>query len=209
VDEDQVTKGDARYVLRRRLQEDTPNHFANSDLDRLMVLGMQEIQKRVLIVQPESFKAEDRADLVAGQDFYEWPAGVFAVKKLATGNPTDGYSRLSPISLLEAEGGAPGFVPWDQKYFQLSPKPDASVVNGLQCIGVPTLTVYDDSEVLPLPISLHMAIVLAAEVFALGDLGEASTRAKEELGPMIESIPGFFLLSEGPKYFAPDTGRGY
>jgi len=205
-----MTRGEARDdVLRRRLQEDTPNRWSNENLNRLLNLALQETQKRILAIQPEAFKREYRADQVANQEFYEWPAGMWTSKKLATGNPTDGFVRLSPIALIQAESGQAGFVPWDSRYFMLAPKPSDSVVNGIQCVCVPTLTMAVDTEVLPLPLAMHMAVVLYAEIFALGDVGEASAQAKSELEPIFNSMPSFYVIEQGPTYLAPDTGREY
>ena len=204
-----MTKGEMRYVLRRRLQESTPNQWSNADLDRLLSLGVQEGEKRIITIQPEAFKREYRADQVVNQEFYEWPVGTWTAMKVALGTATAGYGRLDPLSLTQAEAGEVGYVPWDSKYFMLSPTPTSSVTAGIQVIVIPTLTMYDDAEVCPLPLFAHMAAVLYGEVFALGDVGEVAAGAHAEVDRIFKEMPGFVQIDNGPKYFAPDTGREY
>lgn len=208
-----MLRGEMRTVLRRRLQEDAPSggRFDEDVISRLLTLGVQEVQKKELAINPEAYKVIDQGDiLVASTDvaaLYPWPVGSLCVIELGMGTPADGYTKLERITLKQAREGVSGFVPWSSSHFMLSPRPSTAVTKGLQAITVPALTMADDSEVCPLPLNLHLTAVRAAELIALGDTGEASDKIRAEIAEDFKGIPQFYLTATDPAFLMPQIER--
>lgn len=195
-----MTRGAMRLSLRRRLQEDTPDRWQDADLDQDLNLGLVELQKEILKVDPEAFSYVDRADIVAGQEFYEFPAGTWYERevRLLSGSI---YTRMTRIAFNERGDNAiinsatPAYARFDRSRFVICPIPAASVVNGLEIVWTPTLTMAADTSVPPVHLGLHLAVVEFAEVIATGEVGDTSEETLKDLARMINSIPQYYLQS--------------
>jgi hypothetical protein len=200
-----MNRGAMRDKLRRRLQETTPDRWQNVDLDTCLNLGLVELQKEIMKVDPEAFTYVDRADIVAGQEFYEFPAGIWYERelRLLTSTSPVTYTPMRRIAFTERAdpsslaADTPLYARFDRGRFVLCPIPATSVVNGLEIVWVPTLTMALDTTVPPVHLGLHLAVVEFAEVIANADVGDTSEETLKDLARMINSIPQYYLVSAG------------
>jgi hypothetical protein len=199
-----MTRGAMRAALRRRLQETDPDRWQDSDLNTALNLGLVELQKEILKVDPEAFSYVDRADVVANQEFYEFAAGTWyerEVRLLTSTSPTVTYTPMRRIAFPERAdpsvlaGAKAVYARFDRSRFVICPIPSASVVNGLEIVWVPTLTMALDSTVPPVHLGLHLAVVEFAEVIATADVGDTNEDTLKDLARMINSIPQYYLVS--------------
>jgi hypothetical protein len=195
-----------RLSLRRRLQETDPDRWQDTDLDQCLNLGLVELQKEILKVDPEAFSFVDRMDLVAGQEFYEFPAGTWYEREIrlqATGSPLTYGPPLRRVAFLERTdpsvlaGSSAVYARFDRSRFVISPIPSASVVSGAEMVWVPTLTMALDTSVPPVHLGLHLAVVEFAEVIATADVGDTTEETLKDLARIINSIPQYYLQSAG------------
>lgn len=195
-----------RDSLRRRLQEETADRWQDIDLNQCLNLGLVELQKEILKVDPEAFSFVDRADVVADQEFYEFPAGTWyerEIRLLSTTSPLRYGPALRRVSFPERadptalSGASVVYARFDRSRFVLSPVPSVSVVNGMEIVWVPTLTMALDTTVPPVHLGLHLAVVEFAEVIATADVGDTNEETIKDLARIVNSIPQYYLVSAG------------
>lgn len=214
-----MTRADLRGLLRRRLQERvavTGGVWSDADLNTMLRLGLQEMQKKVLVVDPEAFIYIDRADVVANQELYELPAGLVTIYDLRMKGTDNIYASLgSALPRHEAIGRTDSTIAWfrySSKYFGLSPAQTTALASGLEIEWGPTLTMAADTDEPALHTMLHMGIVLYAEKFALGDTGESGGKLDPEIAPYVNSIPQYYSPIARPGRItvnAASVGRDY
>jgi hypothetical protein len=204
-----------RSKLRRRLQEDVPDRWTDVQLNEALNLGLVELQKEVMKVDPEAFCFVDRADIVAGQEWYKWPAGTWYERELRILSGTTytpirriAFTERGDNSILAASG--PSYASFDRSRFVLCPIPTVSVVNGMEIVWVPTLTMALDTTVPPVHLGLHLAIVEFAEVIATADVGDTNEETVKDLARIINSIPQYYLVSAStPSRMIVEVNKGY
>jgi hypothetical protein len=174
-----------RTLLRRRLQESTADQWQNSELDDLLNLGLHEVQKRVVAVDPFFLVYIDEADIVAGQALYKKPVGFWYEFELKYLDSTTGeYVRMTrdddpDTQKMAGTSGTPKYSHFGQ-YFRVMPEPVTSLADGLQISWMPTMDMAADSDVPDINIALHSGIVVAAQLVTLGETGvDRSTIAAE------------------------------
>lgn len=202
-----------RTRWRARVKESVADIWSDVDGNQYLNLGLQEVQKKIIAVDPMAFFWIDKGDVVANQELYPWPEGMlyeFELGLLSSGI----YVPLERIPYNETRGrlsAVNAYAPHG-RYFALSPIPSANLANGLQVKYMPTLTMSTDADVPKIPQPLHMAAVIYAERLALADTGEVESRkaATEELAELINGIPQFYLPSAStPNRLVPDVDLGY
>lgn len=200
-----------RALLRRRLQETVAHIWQDTDLDTLLALGLQEMQKKILAIDPDAFKYIDRADITKDLEFYEQPAGAITIYDVRVkSDATALYESLGdPLPRHEAIGNTNDTQRWFRwdRYIGLSPIPSANKVQGLECEWGPTLAMSADSDVPTIKLPLHMGIVIWAEKFAIGDTGESSDGVDKDLAPYINAIPQMYQPHAAPGRFTVDLVR--
>lgn len=190
-----------RNDLRRRLQEEVPDRWTDVQLDSKLNQGLVETQKEIMKVDPEAFSYIDRADVVAGQEYYEWPDGMWYDRELGFLGSDGRYVAMERINFNERNDAAHTlssvgrYARFDRERFVLCPVPTTSVVNGLEIVWVPTLTMASDNDVPVIHLGLHVAIVAFAEILALADVGDTSEETLKDLARMINSIPQYYIQS--------------
>jgi len=199
-------------MLRGWLQEEVADDWDDTALNRYINLGIRDTQKVIVALEPEGVKKTYTAHIVipaTGKDaIYSYPAGAWAVIEIAmSSDGTNFGDPLRRLSLARARQGDVGFVPWDSKRFALFPPPSAAVTGGLRAIVVPTLTVAEDTDVIPLPLSLDTLTLKHAERLALKDSGEATDKLEAEIQAEIQGVPRFFLTSTVPAFVTPLLNR--
>jgi hypothetical protein len=196
-----------RGALRRRLQEDVADRWSDADLNLALNHGLIELEKEILKVDPEAFSYIDRADIVANQEYYEWPDGIWYERELRYLNSSPAlpltYTSMRRINFNERADGAHTdasvtcYARFDRERFVLAPVPTASIVNGLEIVYVPSLSMAQDTDHPPVHLGLHLAVVLFAEIISLADVGDGSDETIKDLARMINSIPQYYLVSAG------------
>ncbi len=210
-----MNRGAMRDKLRRRLQEDIADRWSDVQLNECLNLGLVETQKEIMKVDPEAFCFVDRADIVAGQEFYKWPAGTWYERELRILSGVT-YTPMRRIAFTERADGAilsapgPTYASFDRARFVLCPIPTVSVIDGLEIVWVPTLTMASDATVPPVHLGLHLAIVEFAEIIATADVGDTNEETIKDLARMINSIGQYYLVSAStPSRMIVEVSKGY
>ena len=198
-----------RTLLRRRLQEDVPDRWQESDLNELLDQGVLDVQKRLVAIDPEAVKATDIADIVSGQDFYELPPETWTVVCVETSSDGVTYTPLDRLTDRQADAGDYGFVLHSSRYLRLSPPPSASVVAGLRLTHIPGLRMGEDSALCGLPDSLHMTAVKCAQKLALAEVGEPTDRIETEISADLNLLQLFHTPASQPTRFEVDFQHDY
>jgi hypothetical protein len=209
-----MTRGELRTALRRRLQEEVADRWQDTDLNKNLNMAEAEIQKEVMKVDPKAFVYTDRADVVNAQELYEWPAGCWYDVELRLKDSGGEYHPIDRISLHDkwdpTSRVTSCYYRLDAKHFGLVPVPTTNLAAGIELLWVPTLSMALDTDVPPLHIGLHYAIVLMAELISMGDTGDANDETVKELARIINSIPQYYLLSAStPPRLSVDIDKGY
>lgn len=210
-----MTRAQMAARLQRRLQDTTDEQWDAAARNELLNDGLREIQKRVILIDPYFLIYVDRADVVNGEARIKKPVGFLYEFKLERKTSATGdYSKMTRLddvdASVRASNSTANIYSHDGQYFKLSPTPSASVASGLQLTWMPTLAMAADTDVPDLHIALHFAVVLAAQVIALGDTGVA----RESVAAELESQAGPEVISRyyhrtaaDPDYIQIDSGR--
>jgi hypothetical protein len=221
-----MNRGALRTELRARLQEETEDQWSDADLNaKLNLSGLQKLQLYILSVDPEAFVSTYRTNVVnASSDpellrIYPWPDGTLYELEVAYKGASDTrYRVLERVDYRSAkrneslyQGGTT--LKWARhgsKHFVLTPPPTEAITNGLQVKVVEALTMADDSDVPDVPLVLHDAIVLFAQIACLAETGEPSNAVKEDLAALLKQIPNYYQRSgSGPAVFQPQVSKLY
>ncbi len=195
-----MNRSTMRTLLRRRLNESTADNWQDADLNELLNAGLHLVQKEVLKVDPLAFIHWSKDDIVSGQSYYPKPQGFWheiEIAQLDADHP-QGYKPMKKQDYnvaRELAAGSTEVYCHVGRYFAIFPAPSTSVVDGLQIQWTPTLSMAVDTDVPDLHFALHMAVVLMAQKYALGETGDDQRRVKEELVELLSDIPGYYLGS--------------
>lgn len=179
-----------RTLLRRRIQETVADNWQDTDLNDLLNLGLHEVQKRIVHIDPFAFLWIDTTHLVAGQNLYKKPVGFwfeFEVNILDTNSNPSTYVRLVRNDYEALRNRTASNSSSEQQYahagqyLYLSPAPSSNLTNGLQLLWMPTLEMAVDTDVPDIMFPLHFAAVVAAQLFTLGETGIARDSIAAEL----------------------------
>lgn len=207
-----------RTLLRRRLNETSADLWQDADLNDLLNAGAHRTEKEVLKVDPLAFIYIDQLDIAANQVFYAKPQGFWYEMEVGYKDSADvtGYRELVKrpywVARASASGGEVVYAHLG-RFFALYPKPSVSVAAGLQLLYVPTLSMAADSDVLDIHLALHMAVVVEAQLLALGETGDSRKELREEKADLVADIPLYYQSSAGaPDRLSIDVaslGKGY
>ena len=209
-----MIRGDARAILRSRLHEEVSDQWSDARLNTLLNLGLAEVQKKIIAIDPMAFVWIDKGDIVvpAGREMlYPWPEGFQYEFEVAVLGDDGKYGVIPRIDYHASRDYSSelAYAPHGA-HFILAPAPTSAKVDGLQIKYMPTLTMASDAVTLPVKQGLHMAVVIYAERFALGDTGESRKDSQEELAEIINGIPQFYVASAStPRQLGIDLEVGY
>jgi len=215
-----------RAQLRRTLRgwlQDTPTGGAQwPDVDGLFLgqyrtglnsfinLGMKEMQKVIVGVDPECLKCQYRRNLVlatAGRDkLVPFPVGTWAVFeiRLSTDGGVNYGEPLDRITLQQAREGKEGFVHYDSNYFMLAPAPTVPYAWGIGITVMPTAVFALDTDELPIRFVAQETMILKqAQKFALWDIGEPADKVEAEISVIEQRVPRFYLTATQPHFVVP------
>lgn len=217
-----MNRGQQRTVLRGWLREATADQWTDTQVDTYLNLGLREVQKLIVSLDPESVKKTYVANLIAGtvgaDSIYSYPAGTWGVIEMGISADGINYSPMKRISLAQARAGyypdngtdtQYAFVPWSPREFSIYPMPAATVVNGLRAIVVPTLTMAVDADEFPAQLGFETLALKEAQRFALRDVGEPHDTLDAEIQAEKSETPRFFWTSSEPAFVTPQIDRGY
>lgn len=211
-----MTLGEMLTRWRGRVQEVASNNWSDAEGRQFLNMGLQEVQKHIIAIDPMAFFWTDRTNIVAGQELYPWPSGcLYEFEVAVLGDDGVTYEPLERIAFMETrvrDTASDLAYASHGRHFALSPKPSASVANGLQVKYMPTLTMSGDAVVPDVPIPLHILIVMYAERFALADVGDWAGRegTTKEIAELVGGIPRFYLRSAStPDRMRVDVELGY
>ena len=205
-----ATRAQLRAWLRRRLQETTPAQWTDSTLNSYLNEGLYFMQQEIEKIEPEAFVYVDTANTVADQDLYAMPTNMKSDLELEyKAASSSEYATVPKRDRRFTRENTTGLVYYAHqgRYFLIRPVPSNSVSAGLRLTYVPILTMGSDSDVPILNIDLHMGIVLAAQLTALGDVDESTGKeaVRTELAQMILRIPLHYQkTSAEPDRFSVD-----
>jgi len=197
-----MTRGEMHEMFRRRIQDVAEDLFLDSTVNRYLNAGLRYMQKEVLKLDPEAFFEVAQTDIVANQGLYEKPTNMIheiAFKIMGTGGRYIRLVRRPYFNTISRNSEAGAIYCHHGAFFLISPTPTSSVVDGIELVHCPTLTMADDSDVPPLNINIHEGVVFSAEVFARGENGEGKsvfeTKAKEDLALVVNNLPLYYKRS--------------
>jgi hypothetical protein len=203
-----MNRGTARSLLRRRINEVTADNWTDGDLNDILNIGIHQVQTAIHKVDPEAFVYIDRASIVANQEFYPKPEGLWYEMAVRLLNSSTGkYERIEKRDYSYAEDLATSestVYSHVGRLLALRPIPSASLASGLELLYVPTLSVAVDTDIIPVHLALHNAVVQASQLLLLPETGEAYKDVQEAYDRTILLIPEYYRKSAGePEQFSP------
>lgn len=219
-----MTLGQIRAAVRRRIQEVTPYLYTDGELKTIINTGLEEIHSRVRETQPEAVVHTAVLDTIAGFTLYPKPIGMIQELELSLLTPTaSGYLPMDRRThewqrSVEQQNRRTGYSsPPAQslhqyshfgRFFRIYPATPTSVVSGLLCTYVPTLTMDEDTDVPQLPYFLHQAVVLRAKLIVCEEVGEDAGADEARLEKILARIPTDYSIKGGDNdAFEADYGK--
>lgn len=220
-----MTRAQMRTLLRRRINDVGGGQWSDAELNDLLNIGIAEVQKGVLAVDPDANLYRSRVSIVANQQLYAIPDNLLHERAVKKKDATTGtYRRMERITFERAmekaesadavtSNASEQTFEWFRfgQFIGLSPTPTESQTDGVELDFVPLLSVGSDSEIPPVPLSLHYAVVLRAEIAAKGETTEGIETALAEFQGLVAGIPSWYMTNAGRTMpaFYPDMDKGY
>jgi len=205
-----VNRLSIRVHARHLLQEDIAQNWTDAFLDELINHAYHITQKEVMKVDPEAFLEWVRRNLTAGESFYARPEGDWWPNQVRVKDPDTGkYSKIDfkPFDEAENVGTSSGMV-WARCgiYICVFPEPTTTIVNGLELIHVPTLTLAVDLDIPKIPLGLHLAIPYLVKIIALGETYQNYNRDVAMVQRIMGDMGTYFSTTGGENLkWRPDT----
>lgn len=199
-----ATLGQLRAIFRRRSQDEPAEIWSDAEANSLLNQGLQRLELDILAVDPEAFVRIDTAAIVAGQAEYEKPSNMIyelgVLLLSATSGLYEGIERRDYNETVNRTGGDTIYAHLG-RYLVISPTPTASVAAGIKLVHVPALVLTDDTDVPPIPQTLHTAIAMYADQYASGEVGDPKQSAD------LASIVNMVRLTYRKSVSTPETFR--
>ena len=194
-----MNRGTMRALLRRRLNETTPDLWQDTELNDLLNSGLHLVEKEVLKVDPLAFIHWSDEDIAKTINFYAKPQGFWHEMEVGykSSSHAIGYKRLEKQDYNVARERTGGDTVYCHvgRYLGIFPTPGADVTDGLRLLWTPSLTMATDADVPDLHFALHMAVVLMSQKYALGETSDDQARVKVELSELLGDISMYYLGS--------------
>lgn len=215
-----MTRGTIRTVLRRILLDVPADQWSNSELNEHINTAYAAVRKQIRKFDPEDALFWETRNLESGVNWYlkpEGTRGIAEVALLSSGTyvpiKRKFYREIVPFGATEPLSTSDSVYCHRGKYIGIFPTPTANVTNGIQIIHIPTDTLSDDSDVPIAELTLHMAIVYWAALFAKGESPEDDTKEAKSLRALLSDIPADYGTADvsTPMQFTPDVAdaRGH
>ncbi len=189
-----------RTLLRRRINEITADQWADGDLNDVLNLGLHQVQKRIMAIDPEAFIYIARAPITALEEFVPKPVGMWYEKAVRLKDSSTGlYGGIEKMDYYLAETLTSGDAVYSHlgRFLAIHPIPSANVTNGVEILYIPVLSMAVDTDVPDVHIGLHDAIVKAAQLSLLPETGEPFKDLQASLDAELLEIPLYYRQSAG------------
>lgn len=186
-----------RTLLRRRLQDSSGANWSDVELNDLLDEGMRLVQKEVMKFVPDAFMHIYQAPVTSVDEFYPLPDGFWMellVRLKGSATATD-YTTLERGNYDRDRENAASTTPaYDirGRFIVFMPRPNFNANPGYEIQFVPTLSLPSDTLAPEIHQGLHLAIVIHAQLIALGETLESPTSAAEQLKRLLDDIPLFY-----------------
>lgn len=186
-------------LLRRQLREVTPENWTDDVLKDIINVALAGIQNEILALDPEAFLEFVRRNIEADESYYARPDGSWWPNQVRLKDATTGvYSKLEfkPFDIAETWTGK---TVWSRRgrYVCIFPAPEAAITAGLELINVPTLTLTADTDVPPVPIGIHMAIVYLSKLHALGETYQDASKDEAMVAKILGVLSKMYSTTGG------------
>lgn len=198
-----------RTLVRKHLQEPAAANWADADLNTLIDLAVALVAKAIRKVLPDAFVSTSTANIVSGTNWYNFPAGCRAIKRV--GLLSSGvYGRIERKSqdIAESWTGDTVYCVRGQQ-IGLFPTPTANLALGIQYEYAPTLSLTQDTDEPVFAAELHLAVVLWATLLAKGESPEDDTKEARQLQQLLADIPEDYgaMNHDSPETLTVDVDR--
>ncbi len=210
-----MNRGSMRTLLRRLLNDAAAVEFNdNAELDDLLLFGLHDMQEYIMAIDKEAFAQWDNADIESTVRYYPRPVSSrFEFELSYSSDPSvNAYRPLNRVSfgdLRRRESGissesmdrsrdiaisdvatsdARGEYAIIGNYYYLSWIPSATIVDALEIVHCPTLSMADDTTVPELPIWMPRGRVYSAFLPALLETPSDGTQVERELARIVGKI---------------------
>lgn len=202
-----MNRSEIRGIVRRQLQDPgTGVQWTNTELDTLIEQAYMFIQTRVFAHDPNAHISWDTLDTVADQSEYALPAtfGIRRVglKSTAADTVYEKLRRATYDDILESTSTEARYAVMGQ-FIAIFPAPSSAVVDGIQLLHTPIMSMDSDDDVPVVKEPLHMAIVWMTVLLASDeDESRDVSQITGKLNSVLDSIPQWYQLhtDENPRF---------
>lgn len=202
--------------LRARLNERIPDAFQDDeDLVPLLNEGARYVGKKLHAINRRVNTIIDCTDVIATPDpvrRYPMPTDfLFEIEVHYGAEPqTSQDPDREKLTHVEPNRGKRGYY-MDGMWLNLTFDPTEDISCGLQVKHCAAISMIDDEDIPPIPNDLHMAIVVAAERFAVPQTGERAREQLEELNELLGDLETYYKAenAEQPQVRPTNLGRRY
>lgn len=199
-------------MLRRRLQDSSSDNWTDVELNDILDEGLRLVQKEVMKFVPDAFMCVVQAPLQANVEFYPLPDGFWNELLVGIkGAVTDTTFTTIERGIYDRDRGQA--VSCKTKYdirgrfITFMAIPAISVNPGYQIQFVPTLSMAVDGLAPDIHQGLHLAVVVGAQIIALGETLESGTPATDLYGKLVADIPLFYQRGGEAQALRVSTGQ--
>jgi hypothetical protein len=202
--------------LRARLNErGDPDAFRNDeDLIPLLNEGARYVAKKLSAINRRINVVRDFADINEGIWRYPAPEDFLFDIELWYGDPystppTATRARAEKLDHVMPNLGKRGYY-MDGMWITLTFVPPQTIVGGLFLLHCAALSMIDMGDIPAIPQDLHMAIVVAAERYAVPQVGEAGKQQLVELQDLLGDLAAYYKKenAETPHLIVQGLQRG-
>ncbi len=206
-------------LLRRRLQDPAGavdgTNWSRDELIELLNLGLAKTQKAIMRVSPDAFVAIDAMNIELNKEFYQKPDGCWKIREVRyRASASEPYRTMKKLDSIDqpVSTSTGGTISWADfgDYIAVRPVPTAQIVQGLQWIFVPNISVSADTDVPRIHIGLHALPVYMAQRIAIGETGElaeARTEVNELIQGELADIPDYYQVGGQNDYLVPEINH--
>lgn len=186
-----------RNLLRRRLNDSSGDNWTDAELNDLLDEGLHLVQKEVMKFVPDAFMHIYQGPVTIADEFYPLPDGFWY--ELSVGiRANSGSTTFAVIERGNYDrdrGNAAGTTPGYDirgRFIVFMPRFSFNHLSGFEIQFVPTLSMSSDALAPDIHQGLHLAVVVQAQLIALGETIESPTPASDQLKRLIDDIPLFY-----------------
>jgi len=201
--------------LRARLNERNVEDAFRDDEDLIPLLneGARYVAKKLMAINRRINVVHDYADVNTGISRYPAPEDMLFDIELWYGDPTANppsasAPRAEKLVHVEPNRCKRGYY-MDGMWINLTFDPPADILGGLLLIHCAALSMIDGGDIPAIPQDLHMAIVVAAERYAVPQVGEAGKQQLTELDALLGDLPSYYKKENAEQPSITVTGLQY